>query len=345
MYSVAVVDPGKVELVEIPKPKPGPFDALVRTEVGYLCNSTDGEIIAGRFPGCETFPLLLGHESAGIVESTGNKVTSYKVGDRVVGGLLLEPPDAKYKSGFGGFSEYTIVRDHQAMLAAGVAEERFGWNPVHKIQKTVPADIPAEAAGLLCTWREVLSSFQDFDLKPGDNILVFGGGPVGLSFVKFARLQGLAHVGCVDTHPEKQQKARVLGADDAFGREDPRLDPSKNTGMPQLDKVIDAVGRVQIINRALALVRWGGTVCVYGFVAEHPICLDNLRGPVNVSILLHQWPTRDYEAASQDRLCQWLREGKLSSEEFISAEFKIQDINLAIEHVNSRRAIKALLRF
>ena len=89
MISVAVIEPNKVELVEIPKPKPGPYDAVLKTEVSFLCNATDRKLIAGHFPGFDTYPCLLGHESAGICESVGEKVMSFRLGDRIISGLLL----------------------------------------------------------------------------------------------------------------------------------------------------------------------------------------------------------------------------------------------------------------
>ena len=67
MRSVVVVEPGKVELVDIPQPSPGPYEVRIRTELACLCNATDGKLVAGKFPGVEDYPLLLGHESAGIM--------------------------------------------------------------------------------------------------------------------------------------------------------------------------------------------------------------------------------------------------------------------------------------
>ena len=345
MFSVAVIEPGRVEIVEIPKPTPGAYDAVVKTEAAYVCNATDKEIIEGHFPGIEDYPLLLGHESVGIVESVGEKVSTFTPGDRVVGGLLLTPTDPKYVSGFGGFSEYILVRDHHAMVADGVADTEHGWDEVYKIQRIVPPEIPVEAAGLLCTWREVLGSFTDFRLQAGDDILVVGGGPVGLSFVAFARLCGMGYIGCVDSHPEKRRKAIELGADEVFERDDPRLPELLKTRGKPLDVVIDAVGREEIVNAALPLLRWEGSLCVYGVVGTHPICIDQLRGPKNVNIFLHQWPTRDTEAAAQETLCQWINEGKLDYREFISAEFPVAEVTKAIDMINARTAIKVVLRF
>ena len=103
MRAVVVTAPGRVELVELAVPKPGPYQALVRTDVAALCNATDGKLVAGRFPGVDTYPLVLDHESTGIVEAVGEKVRHFKVGDRVIGGLLFEFSDAKYTSGWGRF--------------------------------------------------------------------------------------------------------------------------------------------------------------------------------------------------------------------------------------------------
>ncbi len=135
MFSIAVVGPNKVEIVEVPKPIPGDYDAVVKTEVSFLCNATDRKLIDGHFPGVETYPLLLGHESVGIVEAVGKRVTSFAPGDRTVGGLLLEPTDPQYASGWGGFSEYILVRDHQAMLNDGVADAEHGWSDLYQIQQ------------------------------------------------------------------------------------------------------------------------------------------------------------------------------------------------------------------
>lgn len=136
----------------------------------------------------EQYPFVLGHETIGIVDAVGEKVRSFKVGDRVVGGLLLSPTDSAYGSGWGDFSEYTLAGDHRAMVEDQVATSAHGWFEVYEIMRVVPPPIAVEDAVMLCTWREVYGAFGDFSLKAGDDILVYGGGPVGLSFVKFARL-------------------------------------------------------------------------------------------------------------------------------------------------------------
>jgi D-arabinose 1-dehydrogenase-like Zn-dependent alcohol dehydrogenase len=62
MRAVVVTKPGTVEIVDLGKPEPGPYQAVVCTEAAYLCNATDGKLVAGHFPGVDAYPLVLGHE-------------------------------------------------------------------------------------------------------------------------------------------------------------------------------------------------------------------------------------------------------------------------------------------
>jgi threonine dehydrogenase-like Zn-dependent dehydrogenase len=345
MFSVAVLEPNKVALVSLPDPVPGPYQARVRTEVACLCNATDRKLVQGHFPGVERYPLLLGHETVGIVDAVGDEVRSFRVGDRVVGGLLLQPTDPAYASGWGGFSQYTLAGDHAAMVADGVATPEHGYFEVFEIMRAVPPHIPVEAALMLCTWREVYAAFEDFSLRAGDDILVFGGGPVGLSFVKFARRLGLGWIGLVDPLPEKRQFALASGADAVFSPGDAALDELTEARGRPLDRVIDAVGSESIINAALPLIRMAGSICVYGVIDRPAINLQKHLGPYSFNLLIHQWPTREREARAQEPLCDWITQGALDAAEFISAEFPIAQIEEALRLSDAGRTLKMLLRF
>jgi threonine dehydrogenase-like Zn-dependent dehydrogenase len=345
MYSVAVLEPNKVAVVSLADPTPGPYQARVRTELACLCNATDRKLVQGHFPGVERYPLLLGHETVGIVDAVGDKVRSFRVGDRLVGGLLLQPNDPAYASGWGGFSEYTLAGDHAAMVADGVATPEHGYFEVYEIMRVVPHGIPVEAALLLCTWREVYAAFEDFDLQTGDDILIFGGGPVGLSFVTFARRLGLGWIGLADPLPEKRRQALAFGADAVFSPGDAALEGlTKARGKP-LDRVIDAVGSEDIINAALPLIRMAGSICAYGVIDRPAINLQKHRGPNNFNLLIHQWPTRAREARAQEPLCGWITAGTLGAAEFISAEFPVAQIEEALCLADTGRTLKVLLRF
>lgn len=339
MKSVVALHPGHLELLDTPTPRPGPYQALVRTELACLCNRTDSELLHGRFPGMEDkFPFALGHESVGRVTEVGSKVRSFRPGDRVVGGLVFDLQMEGLDSGWGGFGEYTLATDHEAMVADGVADAAHGWVEVHEIQTKVDADIPAEEAVLLCTWREVLGAFRDFHLQPGDAVLIYGAGPVGLSFVKLGRLFGLGWIGIVDRHNDKRRRALAFGADAAFA-------PGEVTPPGKLDAVIDAVGSVALLREGLPLLRRGGSHCIYGVLTEPVLHVDKARADFNFNLLVHQWPTRRYEKESQPQLCQWIREGRLTSADFLSHRFPLARIREAFDEVARRTVIKALIEY
>ena len=344
MRAVAVVEPNQVEIVELNKPQAGPYQALVRTEVAYLCNATDGKLVAGHFPGVTRYPLVLGHESAGLVEAVGAKVRNFQVGDRVIGGLVFDFGDPQYSSGWGGFCEYTLANDHDAMVADGVADGQHGWFECYEIQRKVDPDIPPEAAGLLCTWREVYGGFGDFQLQPGNDLLVFGAGPVGLSFVKFGRLLDLGFIGVVDPLLHKRQKAAAMGADATFAPDADLRDVVRQRNKP-FDAVIDAVGVPAILNAALPLIKMGGTIGVYGVITDETITIEKSKGPYNFNLFVHQWPTRHREHAAQRPLSQWIRQGRLKAEEFVTHEFPLERIGDALVAVRRGEVIKALLRY
>ena len=285
-HSVYQVRPKRRAVVEVPEPAPGPYQAKVRTELSCLYNSTDTKLIEGHFPGIEAYPLLLGHETVGVVESVGAKVRSFRPGDRVVGGLLPESTEAAYASGFGGFggfSEYVLAGDHAAMLADGVADEASGWVDVYEIQRVVPPQISVEAALMLCTWREVYAAFDDFRLRGEQAMVIVGAGPVGLSFARFASLLGFGYVGVVDRHASKRRKAEALGANEVFASLADLEGLPDRLGRP-LDAVVDAVGSEQAINAALPLLRSAGSICVYGVIGADTVRMDKHRGPYNFNL-------------------------------------------------------------
>ena len=344
MFAIAVTRPGELEVVEVPEPTPGPYQAKVRTELSCLCNSTDTKLIEGHFPGVERYPLLLGHETVGIVESVGTKVRSFKPGDRVVSGLLLEPTDPNYGTGFGGFSEYVLAGDHEAMVVDGVADEASGWAEVCQIQRVVPKRIPVEAALMLCTWREVYAAFDDFRLQREDAIVIVGAGPVGLSFTRFASLLGFSYIGVVDRHADKRRKAAGLGASEVFASLDDLRDLPQRLGQ-RLDALIDAVGSETVINAALPIIKSAGSICVYGVIGEEVVTVHKHRGPYNFNLLVHQWPTRGGESAAQEPLCAWIEQQRLDYREFLSAEFPVAAIDRAIQLLASHEASKIFLRY
>jgi len=345
MKAAVIEAVNKLVVREVPEPVMGDYDCLCQGLYGATCSGTDLHLQAAHPLFGVTFPSILGHESIGRVIEVGPKVRNFEVGQRAIGGLVFDFSDPAYSSGWGGFCEYTLANDHDAMVADGVATAGHGWFECYEIQRPAPMDIPVEAALLMCTWREVYGGFGDFQLKPGADILVFGAGPVGLSFVKLARLLGLGYIGVVDPLEAKRRRAVEMGADEAFPPGSPALSGLQVRRGKPLDAVIDAVGRESIANAALSLIGMGGSICIYGVLAEPSITIHKHQGPYNFNLFVHQWPTRSRERAAMEPLCAWVRQGQLRAADFITHEFPVERIAEAIEAVRSGEALKVLLRY
>jgi Zinc-binding dehydrogenase len=116
--------------------------------------------------------------------------------------------------------------------------------------------------------------------------VVFGAGPVGLSFIKFAKNLGLGYVACVEVLPEKRQTALALGADEAFAPDAEQLKNLTHIRGKPCDAVIDAVGKEEIINAALPLIKMAGAVCVYGVIDAPAVTIQKHLAPT-ISISWH----------------------------------------------------------
>lgn len=344
MKSVIITEPGRVEIQEVDMPVITPYQALVKTEMVALCNATDSKLIAGHFPGEDQYPMALGHENVGIVIQVGAKVKHFKVGDRVIGGLNATFSTSGLHSGWGGFSEYVVVNDFEVLHEEGLATAEQGCWDSFEIQNTVPADVQPEEAVIACTWREILGAFKDFRLEPGKKVMVFGAGPVGLSFVKLGKLFGLAQIDIVDMLPAKLELARRMGADNGYTPAQVATPEFIAAAARSYDTIIDAVGLPAVVNSALPLIKMAGDICVYGVMTKHPT-LNLDEAPYNFNLYIHRWPTRQEEKAAMQPLAQWIREGKLSASDFISHRFRIDQIGQALEAVRRGEVIKTVFTF
>jgi threonine dehydrogenase-like Zn-dependent dehydrogenase len=108
---------------------------------------------------------------------------------------------------------------------------------------------------------------------------------------------------------------------------------------------VDAVGSESVINAGLPLIRMGGSLCVYGVLASPSLTIAKDRGPYNFNLFMHQWPTRLAEAAAQEPLIEWIRQGRLTHQDFVTGEYPVRDIEQALRATEGPDSVKILLRF
>ena len=160
-----------------------------------------------------------------------------------------------------------------------------------------------------------------------------------MSFVKFTKLMGVKWVGLVDPLPNKRARALEMGADAVFAPEEVNFPAST------FDVIVDAVGSEKIVNAAIPMIKLGGTIGVYGVISQPVLTVEKGKGPYNFNLIIHQWPTRWRERLAMEPICQWIKEGKLSADEFVTHRFNIADLDKALAAVKAGEALKVLMTF
>ncbi|MDQ0008720.1 propanol-preferring alcohol dehydrogenase [Luteibacter jiangsuensis] len=261
MKAAVVTAFGKpLEIQEVPIPRPGPGDLLVKIEACGVCH-TDLHAAEGDWPVKPKPPFIPGHEGVGHVVAVGAGVTHVKEGDRVgipwlysacgycehcLGGweTLCESQQNAGYSVNGGFAEYAL------------ADARFVGH--------LPANLGfIEVAPVLCAGVTVYKGLKMTDTHPGDWVVISGVGGLGHMAVQYARAMGL-NVAAVDIDDAKLSLASQLGATVTVNalKMDPVAYLKKEIGGAH-GALVTAVSP-KAFSQALGMVRRGGTVALNG---------------------------------------------------------------------------------
>ena len=338
MKTLVVTENKTLEIAQVPKPDITEYEALVKMISCGICNGTDAKIIEGKFKGLENYPLMLGHEGVGRVVAVGKKVSKYQIGDIVLLPFANDA-DGLYDAGWGAFSEYGTVYD---ALAAGADEDHFSWG-----QSIVPTDIDPIDAAMMITLREVLASIRTFGITDNSRVVVYGCGPVGVTFTKFMSLLGVKHLVVVDRLEEKREVAITNGAAVYLnGSQVDVVAKVKEMYPDGVDFVVDAVGHESVINEGLCLIRDRGNVCVYGVPGTTKLNLDFTKAPYNWNLIFQQMPSKKEEGEAHEQVLTWLRNGEIVLKDYISHYLSFEHILSAFEMLaKGEIALKCIITF
>ncbi|MDR2514465.1 MAG: zinc-binding dehydrogenase [Christensenellaceae bacterium] len=346
MKALIVESPGKLAVKELPIPKPGLCQALVKMKSCGVCG-TDMKIIHGELKNFNIYPAILGHEGFGEVVQVGPGCTSLHRGDRVVL-PYIEGKCGEYSGGFGAFAQYALVGDAEGYRLHGQGTPGFSLSAFGQTALR-PTDIIGDVEGaMLITFREVLSAMGRFGCEANKSVAVFGMGPVGLCFVRYAKLLGLSPVIAIANSDEKAQYALAMGADFALNNKTKNVALELRAVCPNgVDFVIDAAGQQEIIAQAMGLIADHGKVCVYGVPASNEMRLDWSAAPYNWTLDFLQWPVKRDEAAVHNQVMAWIALGALTPGDFISDVIPFESVLDAFKIMEERRPDrkKIIVRF
>lgn len=246
---------------EHPMPEVGPHDVLIQVEACGVCG-TDVHIYEGDKGAAEvTPPTILGHEFSGVIREVGSEVKKYKAGDRV----CIDPncycgacdPCRNGVAHFcenmmgygttvnGGFAEYCAVDERQVYL--------LGENTTF--------EQGAMAEPVACC----LHGIDMCEIQPGQQVVIIGGGMIGLLMLQLAKLAGAAKVALLEPVENKREVGRKLGADVCIDpvKEDVKERLAEN-GMDWVNVVIECVGRPSTIEQAIEIAGNKAVVMMFG---------------------------------------------------------------------------------
>lgn len=348
MKAAVLYDYNDLRVVERDVPQPGSGEVLIKVKACAICG-TDPKIKAHGWENCPPMgEFILGHEYSGEVVALGEKVTAFKIGDRVavephkgcghcincIRGLYttclnygkLEEGHKHY--GFtvnGGYAEYAVCH----------------INCLHKFSEK----LSYESATLITTAGTALYGIQRAGwIWPGETVVVVGPGPIGLMAAQLAKVCGAGKVIVTGTRESRLSVARKVGADKTINikEQDVVEEIEKETNGIMADMIIETSGSAAGARQALSLVKKSGRIALEGMYQE-PVSID-----LNKVV---QWNIQMAGGKAEgefvlDRIVPLMEDGRIVTEPILTHEFALEDINEAMNTYVNRvgGAIKVVVK-
>jgi L-iditol 2-dehydrogenase len=250
----------KVESVEVPKIGPG--DVLVRVKAALTCGTDVKVFRRGYHARMIQPPALFGHELAGDIVAAGAAVSRFRTGDRVVAANSAPCGDCYYcKRNLQNLCDDLLFNN-----GAYAEFIRIPGRIVEKNMYRIPAHVGYLDAALAEPLACVLRGLEESHVRAGDTVVVIGLGPIGLMFVRMAKVMG-ARVIAMARRQVQLDDAKRMGAAHLVclpETEDPIGVVRGLTDGRGADVVIEAVGKPEVWNLSVQLLRKGGTVNFFG---------------------------------------------------------------------------------
>lgn len=266
MPAAVLIGPGRMEVQEIAIPALGDGDVLVAIEHCGVCGSDlhmvlEGWGAAGSVPG---------HEWTGTVAAVGAGVTTWSVGDAVVGG----PPVrcGTCAACVAGRPSLCAGRDTPGIDVELGAFARYKVQPAAELL-ALPEGLGSRAAALAEPLAVALHGITQARIEPGQRVLVLGAGPIGALSIAALRAMGVDDVTCAEPAPARQALAAAVGATAVVEPSELVVPSIAEPGLVvegAVDAVLECSGKRAAMEAGLAQLRRGGTLVLVGAGIEAP---------------------------------------------------------------------------
>ncbi|MBP3311477.1 MAG: alcohol dehydrogenase catalytic domain-containing protein [Butyricicoccus sp.] len=323
----------EVEQVEIPEIT-APDQVLLKVRAASICGS---DLHALTVPPGQVIStgVVMGHEFFGTVEKIGTGVTHYQPGDTVVvnpclpcgecweckhGCANLCPTPRHYgQTCDGGFAQYVVVETSQ----------------LHKLPADIDPDAAAQTEPLAC----IMYSLGMSGLNPTDHVLLYGAGPIGLTYIQALKAFGISDLAVVAKGAARIEEAKKCGAALVIDSEQktPMADVLQKEWGCLADIVIDAVGRGPILTEAVKLLNSRGRILLFGLnhnaVSEVPPAEFTQKELMMIGSLGKAFPPA----------ISLLEKKRVHTEELVSHRLPLSEINHGIELLRSKQATRVII--
>lgn len=344
--------PLEVRALELADPRPG--EVLVRIDAAGVCHS-DLSVINGDRP--RPMPMALGHEAAATVLALGDPdEPGLAVGDRVV--LVFLPSCGQCPaclSGEGYLCAPAAAANGKGELMRGGSRLSCEGGQVHhhlgvsafatqavvdrRSLVKIDPDIPPETAALFgcAVLTGVGAVMNTAAVKPGESVLVYGLGGVGLAALMGAIAAGAQPVYAVDPMPEKRALALELGATAAVA-------PGEEESLFGTDVVIETVGKAKVLATAYKAARRGGRIITVGLPnPAEELAINALSLVADGKTLMGSYMGSSIPARDIPRYIALWRAGRLPVERLLTSVSPLEEINELMDKLAEGKAVRQVI--
>lgn len=340
MKAVVYKSPYNFKVQEVPEPEiQSPTDVIVKVHYSGICG-TDLHTYRGDITAVDE-DQILGHEFTGVIESMGEKVKGFSIGDSVVSTFTIQCGECWYcKHGYSGQCDITNTFGKRG-LPGGQAEYvrvPFADNTLIRIDNDDPSYVMM--ADIFTTGyygaKKILNHIKISGMALNEvKVLQLGLGPVGLCGLRVLKYFGLTNIVCLDNVPQRLQEARDLGF------EAMNFQTQIDQLSPEFDCVLEVVGSSSALETAFKYVRRNGFISSIG-MAHGPLPfngLDCYMKNINLSFgRCHAWSLFPEALQVFNKL-------KPQMQKFIDHTISIGDAEQAYELFDQHKVNKAVIKF
>lgn len=341
MLAAVLRDFNRLELEELPVPEPGPGEALVRIRACGFC-ATDHKAIKGIRRNV-AFPLIPGHEPAGVVAAVGPLVTNVKEGDEVI----IQPSGycglcRSCRLGMTHYCEhaYTTGGDGPDDVRPGSFAEFTvtGANTLYHKPASISFEAACQTEPVSGAWKGLIQMSQ---LQVGDDVVIIGTGGIGAYCLMVAKAAGAGTLIAVDVSDYSLETARRLGATHTIN---PRTTDVKQAVYDILpdgpDLVLEGAGPIEAVKLMVSLLRRGTRWNIFGITTHEPFELD---GGLMHFLEARMDASFGTTPLAMEKSIRLMERGLIDPEQVITHRFPLTAIHDAVEAMGSGRKNKVIV--